>query len=83
VKISTSKQGQLPVLKSAAKDPFFTKDEAYKVAIAAQTGAQTWPAVKGTAKVANQTWSPAIQSAFLNQSTSEQMMKKLAEDLKG
>ncbi|UPO78598.1 sugar ABC transporter substrate-binding protein [Arthrobacter sp. Helios] len=82
VKISTSKQGQLPVLKSAAEDPFFSSDEAYRVAIAAQAGALSWPAVKGTAAVANQTWSPAIQGAFLNQSTSEQMMKKLAEDLR-
>lgn len=83
VKMSTSKQGQLPVLKSAAQDPFFTQDEAYKVAIAAQTGAQTWPAVKGTATVANQTWGPAIQAAFLGQSNGEEMLKRLTKDLKG
>jgi len=79
--MSTSKQGQLPVLTSAAQDPAFTKDEAFKVAIAAQSTAKSWPALRGTATVANKSWGPAIQSAFLGKTSSAEMMQQLAKDL--
>ncbi len=79
--ISTSPQGQLPVLQSVAADPAFTKEEAYKVALKAEDYATTWPSVPGTALVANKDWGPAIQSAFMGQESSAGMLNTLATDL--
>lgn len=79
--MSKSKQGQLPVLTSVVQDPAFTRDEAFKIAIAAQATAKTWPALPGTATVANKSWGPAIQAAFLGRSTSADMLGQLAKDL--
>lgn len=80
LKMSKSKQGQLPVLQSSRDDAHY-QDEALKVALKAQETAVSWPAFPGTATVANASWSPTIQSAFLGQITSQQMLDQLASDM--
>jgi multiple sugar transport system substrate-binding protein len=79
--MSTSKQGQLPVLQSVASNAAFTKDEAYKIALDAEKYAQTWPSVPGTATVSNKDWGPNIQAAFLGSKSSSAMLDALADDL--
>lgn len=79
--MSKSKQGQLPVLQSSRDDAHYASDDALQVALKAQETAVSWPALPGTATVANATWSPTIQSAFLGQITSQQMLDQLASDM--
>lgn len=79
--ISTSPQGQLPVLQSVAADAAFTKDEGYKIALDAERYARTWPSVPGTALVANKDWSPNIQAAFAGSKSSADTLNALAADL--
>jgi multiple sugar transport system substrate-binding protein len=79
--MSTSKQGQLPVLQSVADNAVFNKDEGYQIALAAEKYAQSWPALPGTATVANKDWGPAIQSAFSGATSSSAMLTTLAADL--
>lgn len=79
--MSKSPQGQLPVLQSVAGDAFFKSDPGYQVALDAEKYAKTWPAVPGTATVANKDWGPNIQAAFLGQKTSKAMLDTLAADL--
>jgi multiple sugar transport system substrate-binding protein len=79
--MSKSKQGQLPVLSSAQADTKYTSDPALKVAIAAQKTAVSWPALPGTGVVANKSWGPTIQAAFLGSTDSATMLNALAKDL--
>ncbi|WIY83485.1 sugar ABC transporter substrate-binding protein [Propionimicrobium sp. PCR01-08-3] len=79
--MSKSAQGQLPVLTSSREDEFYQSDEALQVALQAQETAVSWPALPGTSNVANATWSPAIQAAFLGQTTSQEMLDQLASDM--
>lgn len=81
LEMSTSPQGQLPVTTAVSENAAFTKDEGYKVAIAAEKTAQSWPQLPGTTGVVNATWSPTIQQAFAGQTTSRQMLQTLATDL--
>ncbi len=78
--MSKSPQGQLPVLQSSREDPHY-QDEALQVALTAQETAVSWPALPGTGTVANATWSPTIQSAFLGEITSQEMLDRLAADM--
>lgn len=79
--MSKSKQGQLPVLTSAQADAKYTSDPALKVAITAQKTAVSWPALPGTAVVANKSWGPTIQAAFLGSTDSAAMLNTLSKDL--
>jgi multiple sugar transport system substrate-binding protein len=79
--MSTSKQGQLPVLQSVSSDSHFTTDPGYRIALDAEKYAKTWPAVPGTGTVANKDWGPTIQSAFAGSKSSKSMLDTLAADL--
>jgi multiple sugar transport system substrate-binding protein len=83
LKMSTSPQGQLPVLTSVAKEEPFVSDPALKIAIDAETYAQSWPGVAGTSKVVNKEWQPTIQSAFEGQTSSKDALTALANVLAG
>ena len=83
LKISTSAQGQLPVLTSVAKKEPFVTDPALKIAIGAEAYAQSWPGVAGTSKVVNKEWQPTIQSAFEGQVSSKAALTTLADVLAG
>jgi multiple sugar transport system substrate-binding protein len=81
--MSTSAQGQLPVLTSVAADPAFADDEGLQVALTAQETAKTWPLLPGTSTVVNKDWVPTLQSAFEGKMTSEQALQELATVLEG
>jgi multiple sugar transport system substrate-binding protein len=83
LKLSTSPQGQLPVLTSVAKDKPFSTDPALKVAVAAESYATSWPGVVGTSTVVNKDWEPTIQSAFEGQTSNQRMLTSIASDLTG
>jgi multiple sugar transport system substrate-binding protein len=83
LKLSTSPQGQLPVLTSVAKQAPFVSDPALQVAMGAEKYAQSWPALVGTSKVVNKDWEPTIQSAFEGQTSSKDALTTLASDLAG
>jgi len=83
LKLSTSAQGQLPVLTSVATMKPFSTDPALKVAVAAESYATSWPGVVGTSTVVNKDWEPTIQSAFEGQSSSLAMLTTIASDLSG
>ncbi|PVU81989.1 hypothetical protein DDP54_02020 [Cellulomonas sp. WB94] len=83
LKISTSPQGQLPVLSSVAKEEPFVSDPALKIAIGAEAYASSWPGVAGTSKVVNKEWQPTIQSAFEGQTSSKDALTVLADVLAG
>ena len=83
LKISTSPQGQLPVLSSVAKEEPFVSDPALKIAIAAEAYAKSWPGVAGTSKVVNKEWQPTIQSALEGQTSSKDALTALSAVLAG
>lgn len=78
LKMSTSPQGQLPVLKSVAADAKYTDDEALQIAVDAQSYAKTWPLLPGTSAVVNKDWVPTLQSAFEGSTTSQEALEQLA-----
>lgn len=81
--MSTSPQGQLPVLQSVIEDPAFSSDPDMKVALDAIPDALTWPALEGVATLAGKDWNPTIQQAFQGELTSQQALDKMANVLKG
>lgn len=81
--MSTSPQGQLPVLQSVIEDPAFSSDPDMKVALDAIPNALTWPALKGVATLAGKDWNPTIQQAFQGELTSQEALDKMANVLKG
>ena len=81
--MSTSPQGQLPVLQSVIEDPAFSSDPDMKVALDAIPNALTWPALEGVATLAGKDWNPTIQQAFQGELTSQQALDKMANVLKG
>jgi multiple sugar transport system substrate-binding protein len=76
--MSTSPQGQLPVLKSVATDPAFTDDAGLQVAIDGESYAKTWPLLPGTSTVVNKDWVPTLQAAFEGSLTSQEALQQLA-----
>ena len=81
--MSTSPQGQLPVLTSVMESEAFTSDPNLKVAIDAIPNALTWPALKGVATLAGKEWNPTIQRGFQGELTSQQTLDAMATVLKG
>lgn len=81
-KISTSPQGQLPVLTSVLADPHWSSDEGLTVAVDLMSRAKTWPALPGVAELSGKEWNPTIQSAFQGKLTSEQALKQMADVLR-
>lgn len=80
--MSTSPQGQLPVLTSVMESEAFTSDPNLKVAIDAIPDALTWPALKGVATLAGKEWNPAIQRGFQGELTSQQVLDAMTNVLK-
>ena len=76
--MSTSPQGQLPVLKSVATDPAFADDAALQIAIDGESYAQTWPLLPGTSTVVNKDWVPTLQAAFEGSLTSQEALEQLS-----
>jgi multiple sugar transport system substrate-binding protein len=83
LKISSSPQGQLPVLSSVAKEEPFASDPALQIALKAESYAKSWPGVAGTSKVVNKEWQPTIQAAFEGQTSSKDALTALADVLAG
>lgn len=65
--MSTSAQGQLPVLTSVAELDEFTSDEAIQISLEASQTARTWPALPGVAELAANTWQTTLQPAMLGE----------------
>lgn len=80
--MSTSPQGQLPVLTSVMESAAFTDDPNLKVAVDAIPDALTWPALKGVATLAGKEWNPTIQRGFQKELTSQQALDAMADVLK-
>lgn len=82
-KISTSVQGQLPVLESVATVAPFSEDADLQLAIEAARTAKSWPAVDGVAQIAAKEFQTQVQTAFQEQQTSQEMLTNLAAKLRG
>jgi multiple sugar transport system substrate-binding protein len=83
LKMSTSPQGQLPVLSSVVSDAAFSADPDLQIALDAQKYAKTWPLLPGTSVVVNKDWVPTMQSAFEGQVSSKESLTELATVLEG
>ena len=80
--MSTSPQGQLPVLESVASSEAFTGDPALQIALEASRTAQSWPALPGVAQLAAKDWQTILQPAFLGEKTSAESLQEMAELLR-
>jgi multiple sugar transport system substrate-binding protein len=75
--ISTSIQGQLPVLESVATTDPFATDVDLQLAIDAARTAKSWPALPGVAQLAAKDYQTQVQIALQGDQTSEQMLAAL------
>lgn len=78
--MSESANGQLPVLTSVGKLPFFS-NPFYQVALQEEQYAITYPPLPGVGQYANTTWQKSFQEALLKQTTSAQMLSTIAQAL--
>lgn len=76
--ISTSVQGQLPVLETVASTSPFSDDPDLQVAIEAARTARAWPALPGVARIAATDFQTQIQMAFEGQQSGDEMLGNLA-----
>ncbi len=83
LKLSTSVQGQLPVLTSVIQESAFQDNPALRIAIEAQSYAKSWPLFPGASKVANKEWGPTMQAAFEGTMTSNEALTHLGGVLAG
>lgn len=83
LKLSTSIQGQLPVLTSVIEEDVFQSNDALMIAINGQEYAKTWPLLPGASTVANKEWGPTLQSAFEGSISSEEALTVLGNTLAG
>lgn len=74
--------GQLPVLKSVADDPYFKNNKFYKISIDAAQTATSWPALPGVGYLSTTAWPVNVQRALNGEITSQQMLDELAKALK-
>jgi multiple sugar transport system substrate-binding protein len=81
LKLSTSIQGQLPVLKSVIDEPQFADDADLAIALEAQGYARTWPLLPGASTLANKEWGPTLQSAFEGTISSEDALTRMGDVL--
>jgi multiple sugar transport system substrate-binding protein len=81
-KISTSVQGQLPVLESVATSAPYSEDPDLQVALEAARTAKAWPALPGVAQLSAKDWQTEIQTAFEGDRSSQEMLDNLAALLK-
>lgn len=81
--MSTSGEGQLPVLTSVMESDAFTSDANLKVAVDLIPDAVTWPALPGVATLAGKEWNPTIQQAFQGELTSQESLDKMVTVLEG
>ena len=79
--ISTSIQGQLPVLESVAADEPFATDPDLQLAIDAARTAKSWPALPGVAQLAAKEFQTQVQLALQGDQTGEDMLRRLSEML--
>jgi len=80
--MSTSPEGQLPVLTSVIGQPEFSDDPQLAVAVDAIPTAKAWPALPGVAELAAAQWGPTIQQAFQGELTSEEALTAMADVLR-
>lgn len=80
--MSTSPQGQLPVLDSVAELEEFTSDEAILMSLDAAQTAQTWPAVPRVAELAAREWQTILQPAMLGETSSAEALGEMADLLR-
>jgi multiple sugar transport system substrate-binding protein len=81
-KISTSPQGQLPVLSSSLTDEHWKSDAGLVIATELIARAKTWPALASVAQLSGKDWNPTIQSAFQDQLTSQEALTRMADVLR-
>jgi multiple sugar transport system substrate-binding protein len=80
--MSTSPQGQLPVLTSVAELDEFTSDEAIQISLDAAQTARTWPAIPGVAQLAAKDWQTILQPAMLDEATGADALAEMADILR-
>lgn len=80
--MSTSPQGQLPVLTSVAELDEFTSDEAIQISLDAAQTARTWPAVPGVAQLAAKDWQTILQPAMLDETSGADALAEMADILR-
>lgn len=81
-KWSRSVQGQLPVLKSVANQPFYRENIFFKISLDQAKYAITWPPFPGVGYISAQLWQNLMQRALLGEITSKDMMDEIAAALK-
>ena len=79
--VSTSIQGQLPVLESVAASEPFSTDPDLQLAVEAARTAKSWPALPGVAQLAAKEFQTQVQIALQGQQSSEEMLAKLVTTL--
>ncbi|WP_162320332.1 ABC transporter substrate-binding protein [Nesterenkonia haasae] len=80
--MSTSPQGQLPVLDSVAELEEFTSDEAVQISLEASQTARTWPAIPGVAQLAATTWQTSLQPAMADEKPGADALNEMASLLR-
>lgn len=80
--MSTSPEGQLPVLESVAAMDEFTSDEGIQISLEASQTARTWPAMVGVSELASNAWQTAIQPAMLGEKPGEEALAEMADLLR-
>jgi multiple sugar transport system substrate-binding protein len=81
-KMSRSRNGQLPVLRSVAAQDFYQQNPYFKLSLEQADYARTWPPLTGVSYVASEVWQSSMQRALLGEITSQQMMEGIASALR-
>ena len=82
-KMSRSVNGQLPVLASVAALDHYQNNEFFALSLRQADYATAWPPLPGVGYISSQLWQASMQQALLGDITSEQMMRGIAETLRG
>jgi len=82
-KMSRSVNGQLPVLSSVAALDHYQSNRFFALSLAQADYATAWPPLPGVGYISSQLWQSSMQQALLGDITSEQMMRGIAEALRG
>ena len=81
-KMSTSPQGQLPVLTSVAESDPFSSDEALQISLKAAQTARTWPAIPSVGELAAKQWQTITQPAMLGEKSGADALAEAADILR-
>jgi len=80
-KWSSSREGQLPSVKSVSKLPRYTNNPFFKVSLDSANFAIAWPPLPGVGYVSAQGWQANMQRALVGQISSKDMLDEIARAL--